>query len=138
MSVPQLPHGTGFVCPGAHEPVQAPFTHVCPVHAAGALHVPPMHVCTALPEHWTFPVVQAPASAASTAPSAALASPPLPPLLPVDPEPEPLVASPLASADPVSSRSSMPAMPAHPAPTVLARASPITNRAAAPFRMARS
>jgi hypothetical protein len=28
VSVPQLPHAKGFVCPGAHWPTQAPETHV--------------------------------------------------------------------------------------------------------------
>jgi hypothetical protein len=38
--------------PGAHTPVQAPFTHAWFVHATALLHAPlALHVSTALPEH---------------------------------------------------------------------------------------
>jgi len=34
VSVPQLPHATGFVWVGAHTPVHIPETHVWPVQVA--------------------------------------------------------------------------------------------------------
>jgi hypothetical protein len=38
-----------FVCPGAHTPLQALLTHVWLTHGDGLLHVPFMHVSSALP-----------------------------------------------------------------------------------------
>jgi hypothetical protein len=41
------------VCPGAHEPVQAPLRHVWLVHAVAVLHAPAAEqVSTPFPEHW--------------------------------------------------------------------------------------
>jgi hypothetical protein len=51
VSVPQLPHPTGCVWPGAHAPSHAPPTHVWFVHGAGVPHSPATHDCTPLPEH---------------------------------------------------------------------------------------
>jgi hypothetical protein len=49
VSVPQLPQGTGFVVPGAHDPVHAPAEHVSPTHATALPHWPhASHVCTPL------------------------------------------------------------------------------------------
>jgi hypothetical protein len=52
VSVPQLPHATLFVCPGAHTPMHAAPLHVWLVHATGLPHWPvPSQVSTPLPEH---------------------------------------------------------------------------------------
>jgi hypothetical protein len=95
--VPQLPQGTGLVCPGAHVPVHTPSTHVWPEHAVDVPQVPAVHVCTPLPEHRTLPFLQGPASAPESAPD----SPP-PPLLLPEPELEPLAPSPVDASAPVS------------------------------------
>ena len=134
VSVPHWPQGTGLVWPGAHVPVQAPLTHVWPVHVVGAPHCPFEHVSTALPAQRTSPVTHGPAS---RPPPSAPVSPP-PPLLPLLLPPESPVASPVtpssaASAPPVSWRSSMPASAAHPAPVATSRPSVIPMRA--PLRM---
>ena len=60
VSVPQLPHGTGLVCPGAHGPVHTPLTQVWFEHASGVPHCPLSHACTPLPEHCTCPAVHEP------------------------------------------------------------------------------
>lgn len=60
MSVPQLPHCTGSVWPGAQTPWHVPPTQVCPVHGVAAPHVPATHDCELLPEHCVCPVVHAP------------------------------------------------------------------------------
>jgi hypothetical protein len=170
VSVPQLPQGTGVVCPGAHFPVHAPFTQVWPTHATGVPHWSfDPHVCTPFPEHCSCPVTHVPAhtppaqlplahatgaphcpptqictadpehrvcpdehTLASPPPAdSEVASPPLPPpSLPL-PLPPPLllaldsvvtsIVPGAPSADPVSSRSSMPASAAHPAPVAAAR-----------------
>lgn len=139
VSVPQLPHGTGCVCPGAHMPTQAPARHVWSTHACGALHCPsPPHVCTPLPEHRICPGEQLPPSAGElVSPFASAPLPlPLPPLL--------LLPSTVASFDgcdasedpsgePVSERSSMPAMDAHPIATGPIR--PRRTAMRAPIRM---
>jgi hypothetical protein len=143
VSIPQLPHGTGCVCPGAHMPTQAAETQVWSTHAWGALHIPlPPHVCTALPEQRICPGEQGPASTGELV--SLLASPPLPLLLlaplllPLDS----IVASPEgcdssdASGDPVSERSSMPAMEAHPIATRASR--PENTAMRAPVRMSLS
>jgi hypothetical protein len=95
--VPQLPQGTGLVCPGAQLPVHTPSTHVCPEQAVGVPQVPAVHVCTALLEHRTEPFLQGPASAAESTPD----SPP-PPLLLPEPELDPLAPSSVDASDPVS------------------------------------
>jgi hypothetical protein len=63
MSVPQLPHATGLVWPGAHTPVHPPLEHVWFTHAMGVPHMPATHVCTPLPEHCACPAVHAPVHA---------------------------------------------------------------------------
>jgi hypothetical protein len=60
VSVPQLPQGTGLVCPGAHAPTHMPPSHVWPVHGMAAPHIPPTHCCALLPEHCVCPAVHAP------------------------------------------------------------------------------
>jgi hypothetical protein len=58
VSVPQLPHATGLVCPGAHVPTHVPPTHVWFAHAMGAPQWPvPSHVSTPLPEHSVAPAM---------------------------------------------------------------------------------
>jgi hypothetical protein len=71
VSVPrlQLPHATGFVCPGAqtptHEAEPALTTHVCPEQLLGVPHAPAVeHVDTPLPMHVVAPGVQTPWQAA--------------------------------------------------------------------------
>jgi hypothetical protein len=66
-----LPLSTPFplqsVCPGAHTPVQAPFTHVWLVHAAAEPQVPfDWHVWTPLPEHCVVAGTQTPVHAPFT------------------------------------------------------------------------
>src|SRR6202035_1402611 len=82
VSVPQFPHGRGFIWPGAHWPVHTPDTHVWLVQATPAPHAPAeLHVCTPLPEHWTWPGLQAtqtPARHAGVVPVQATAPPQLP------------------------------------------------------------
>ena len=59
-SVPQLPHGTGSVEPGAHIPVHTLPTQVEFMHATGLPHCPPgPQVSTPLPEHCSTPGVHA-------------------------------------------------------------------------------
>jgi hypothetical protein len=144
VSIPQLPHGTGCVCPGAHMPTHAPARQVWSTHAWGAAHIPsPPQVCTPLPEQRICPGVQLPASTGEF--ESLFASPPLPLLLPLDPLLLPLVsvvASPDgcdssdASGEPVSERSSMPAIDAHPTATGPMR--PRTTAMRAPLRMSLS
>jgi hypothetical protein len=56
VSVPQLPHATGLLWPGAHMPVHAPATHVWSLQAMAAPQWPvPSQVCTPLPEHCVAP-----------------------------------------------------------------------------------
>jgi hypothetical protein len=165
VSVPQLPHGTGFVCPGPHTPVHAPFTHVWPTHVTGVAHCPlDPHACAPLPEHWTCPTVHVPVQTppsqlplpqptgalhcpftqiSTAAPEQrscpdehTLASPPLA-SAPASPPPLPPVSTvasvPPPSGDPVSSRSSMLAIAAHPAPVAPAR--PIAMNTRTPRRI---
>jgi hypothetical protein len=60
VSVPQLPHDTGLVWPGEQLPTHAPPEQVELTHATGAPHMPPLHVCTPLPEHCVSPLVHDP------------------------------------------------------------------------------
>jgi len=143
VSIPQLPHGTGCVCAGAHMPTHAPARHVWSTHACGAVHSPlPPHVCTPLPEQRICPGVQLPASAYEVVSLFASPPPLLPLLLPLAPLLLPLdsiVASPVsgssedASGDPVSERSSIPAIEAHPIATGPIR--PRMTAMRAPVRM---
>ena len=63
VSVPQLPHDTGFVCPGAHAPTHAPSTQVWLPHGVTGPHVFSTHDCTPLPEHCFWPAEHAPVQA---------------------------------------------------------------------------
>jgi len=60
VSVPQLPHDTEFVCPGAHTPLHAPLMHVWFGHVDVVCHIPLVHVCALLPEHCFCPVLHDP------------------------------------------------------------------------------
>jgi hypothetical protein len=67
VSVPQLPHGTGFVSPGAHTPVHTPEMHVFIAQAMGLPHAPvPSQVSTPLPEHCVWPEAHTPWHAPET------------------------------------------------------------------------
>ncbi len=83
VSVPQLPHATGFVWPDAHTPVHAPDTHVRFTHAG--VHAPPSlplldPESTPLPDPESAPLLDPE--------SAPLPDPESVPLLDPDPEPE--------------------------------------------------
>src|ERR1700722_3502730 len=71
VSVPQLPHATGFVWPGAHTPahvpVPGPDTQVLFVQPTAVLHAPlVLHVSTPLPEQLVAPGLPWPAQAPAT------------------------------------------------------------------------
>jgi hypothetical protein len=64
VSVPQLPHATGVLLPGMHDPVHAPceqtYGHAAPLSD----HVPPsLHCCGCSVLHWAAPGVHAVAQA---------------------------------------------------------------------------
>jgi hypothetical protein len=62
VSVPQLPHDTGSVWPGAHTPLHVPLMHVWFGQVEVVCHMPPpLHVCALLPEHCFCPELHVPA-----------------------------------------------------------------------------
>lgn len=114
-------------CPTVQTPVHAPEEHMPLAQLTGAPHAPPVHVSTALPEQRVCPGLHTLASTATSAGESTVTSLPLPSA----PELEPVVPSSLASGDPVSCRSSMPAMAEQPAPAAPAR--PIATQTSAPL-----